>query len=657
MDPTRLVLPFRARELIMASSNSTSVVLDAVIEFLKDIPPFQFLAIPELKTVAKSMSQEYFPRDTVILSAGGEAADSLYIVKKGGVKLTIGTGEGMEVVLDMRSEGELFGLLSMLGGDVTRLDVTAIEDTICYSVPGDQVRLHLLSHPEAAGYLVKTSVTRYIDRSLNEIRERTRLLGDGERLLYSLAVSDVAMRSAFLCNPETSIQAAAQLMAATQSTSVFVADSSKRAIGVVTDNDFAEKVVARATPLDAPVTEIMSSPVIGVEATDPVFYAMVQMLSHNIHHLLVTRGGAAESVLTNHDLLLLQGKSPLTLMRHVDQQSTMDDLVAAQARTSELIPLLMREGAKPSHVTRIIAELNDRVVAKILELGEKELGPAPCPYCWVVMGSEGRQEQTFKTDQDNGVIYADIYGKEKERYFKELASFVSAALERCGYPPCEGGFMATNERWRQSLRSWKANFTTWITDPVQSTAEDAFILFDMRPVAGASYLYEDLWKHNRELLKSANLFQSIFAFISINHKPPLGFFRQLVVERTGQHKDELDLKLKGTGPIVNAARIWSLEKGLKEINTIDRLRALEPAGTVDRKLLTDLREGLEFLTSLRLEHQLRQAKSGAPISNYINPGALSPLQKGLLKEAFEAITRAQALIKSKFETWVWAQLR
>ena len=116
MDPTRLVLPFRARELIMASSNSTSVVLDAVIEFLKDIPPFQFLAIPELKTVAKSMSQEYFPRDTVILSAGGEAADSLYIVKKGGVKLTIGTGEGLEVVLDMRSEGELFGLLSMLGG-------------------------------------------------------------------------------------------------------------------------------------------------------------------------------------------------------------------------------------------------------------------------------------------------------------------------------------------------------------------------------------------------------------------------------------------------------------------------------------------------------------------------------------------------------------
>jgi CBS domain-containing protein len=644
----------------MASPNSPSVVLDAVIDFLKAIPPFQFLPAPELKTLARSMSQEYFPKDTLILSAGAESTDSLYVIKKGGVKLTLSASEGLEVILDMRSEGELFGLLSMLGGEVTRLDVTAIEDTICYSIPGAKVRESVLTHPEAAGYLVKTSVTRYIDRSLDEIRERTRLLTDGERLLYSLSVGDVAKRPAFLCNPETTIQAAAQLMAATQSTSVFVTDEHKRAVGVVTDNDFAEKVVACARPLDSQVTTIMSGPVISVEATDPVFYAMVQMLNHNIHHLLVTRGGAAESVLTNHDLLLLQGKSPLTLMRHVGQQETLDGLVAAQARTSELIPLLMREGAKPSHVTRVVAELNDRVLVKILELAEKELGPPPVPYCWVTMGSEGRQEQTFKTDQDNGLIYADIDKYDamaEENYFELLAGYVSRALERCGYPPCPGGFMATNPIWRQPLSIWKKHFTTWITDPVQRTAEDAFILFDMRPVGGSRFLYDELWKHNRELLKSANLFKSIFAFISINHKPPLGFFRQLVVERSGQHKDEFDLKLHGTGPIVNAARLWALDAGQEQINTVDRLSALEAAGHLDKKLLGDLRESMEFLTLLRLEQQLQQAKEGKPVSNYINPASLSPLQKGLLKEAFESVSRAQSLIVSKFETWVWTQLR
>jgi CBS domain-containing protein len=507
---------------------------------------------------------------------------------------------------------------------------------------------------------VKTSVTRYIDRSLNEIRERTRLLTDGERLLYSLTAGDVAKRPAFLCNPETTIQATAQLMAATQSTAVFVADEKKHAIGVVTDNDFAEKVVACARTLDSPVTSIMSSPVISIEATEPMFHAMLQMLNRNIHHLLVTRGGAAVSVLTNHDLLLLQGKSPLALMRHVGQQENLDELVAAQARTSELIPLLMREGAKPSHITRVVAELNDRVLVKILELAERELGPPPVPYCWVTMGSEGRQEQTFKTDQDNGLIYADIDGYDaaaEENYFELLSEFVIGALERCGYPPCHGGFMATNPLWRQPLSIWKKHFTTWITDPVQRTAEDAFILFDMRPVGGSRHLYDELWRHNRELLTSANLFKSIFAFISINHKPPLGFFRQVVVERSGQHKDEFDLKLHGTGPIVNAARLWALDASLESINTVDRLSGLEAAGHLDAKLIGDLREGMEFLTLLRLEQQLQQAKNGKPISNYINPALLSPLQKGFLKEAFEAISRAQTLIKAKFETWVWAQLR
>ena len=213
--------------------------------------------------------------------------------------------------------------------------------------------------------------------------------------------------------------------------------------------------------------------------------------------------------------------------------------------------------------------------------------------------------------------------------------------------------------WVRSVRAMVLNSSAakWNTDPVQTTAEDAFILFDMRPVAGSHQLYHELWRHNRELLGSANLFQSIFAFISISHKPPLGFFRQFVVERSGQHRHELDLKLKGTGPIVNAARIWSLAAGVREINTLERLRVLERESVVDTNLLTDLRESFEFLTSLRLEHQLQLRKDGVPIGNHINPAVLSPLQKGLLKAAFEVIERAQALIKSKFETWVWTQLR
>ena len=640
---------------------ASSLVLDSVVQFLKDIPPFQFLPAPELATLAASMSLEYFPRDTVILSAGGKASDSLYVIKKGGVKLAIKTEDGMDVVFDMRSEGEPFGLLSTMGGDVARFDVTAWEDTLCYSIPGDRMRDIINRFPDVAGYLLRSSITRYIDRSLSEIRERTRLLADGERLLYSLSVGDVAKTQPVTCfGKRSSIQDAARMMAEAKATALFIKDDDGRAVGIITESDLAEKVVAQATPLDQPSRSIMSSPVISIDAGERVFTALIEMLNHNVHHLLVTREGLPASVITYHDLLLLQGKSPLALIRHVEQQQSLDDLVAAQGRTYEIIPLLMREGARASHVTRVVAELNDRVLTKILELAEKELGPPPVPYCWVVLGSEGRREQTFKTDQDNGLIYVDPSAGQEQvvaGYFEKLVTYVSTALERCGYPPCPGGFMATNPKWRQPFSQWQEYFRVWITDPVQVTSEDALIFFDMRSVAGDRTLADRLWQQIHLLLKTSHLFKSILAFISINHKPPVGFFRQFVVDRSGAHKDEFDLKLHGTAPIANAARLWSLDAGISEANTIDRLSALHASGYGNPKTIASLVESMEFLTALRLEHQLQLAQEGKKVSNYINPGKLSQLQRTLLKEAFEAITRAQDQIKSAFETWVWAQLR
>ena len=131
------------------------------------------------------------------------------------------------------------------------------------------------------------------------------------------------------------------------------------------------------------------------------------MISNGIHHVLVTEEGLPKAVLSSHDLILLQGKSPLTVSRHLAQQKSVEGLAGAQKKIMELLPLLLREGARMSHITRIVSEINDRLMAKVLEFAEAELGPPPLPYCWVVLGSEGRREQTFKTDQDNALIYQD----------------------------------------------------------------------------------------------------------------------------------------------------------------------------------------------------------------------------------------------------------
>lgn len=605
------------------------------------------------------MTLEFFPKDTVILSAGHPASESLYVVHKGGVKLALRSQVGKQLVLDMRSEGEIFGLLSLMSKDLARLDVTAVEDTLCYCIPAEQVQKLISSNAEVANYLLRTSVTRYIDRSLQELRTQTALMGDTERLLYSLSVSDVPESPVLLCKQGTTIREAAQALAGSKATCIFVVDEKGAAIGIVTDRDFATKVAADALPLEKAVTAIMSSPVVSVEASERLFLALLAMVSRNIHHVLVTRQGVPSSVLTAHDLMVLQGKSPLNVVRFVESQTTVQELASAQGRISGLLPLLLREGAKASHITRVVAEVNDRLVVKILQFAEQRLGPPPVPYCWVVLGSEGRREQTFKTDQDNALLYANDSGESGQReYFTQLASFVQDALATCGYPPCPGNYMASNPRWRQPIEMWLTYFQTWIKDAGLHETEDALLFFDMRPVGGDSSLFHTLRTKVFECLKDASMFKSVLAFISTTHKPPLGFFRNFVVERSGEHKNQLDLKLFGTGPIANAARLLALDSGIEETNTLDRVAALSsgPQPENDPTLFKDLEEAFEFLTLLRLECQLQQVRDGQPLSNYAAPDDLTQLQRSLLKEAFRVATRAQGLIEGKFRTAIWSQL-
>ena len=381
------------------------------------------------------------------------------------------------------------------------------------------------------------------------------------------------------------------------------------------------------------------------------------MVSRNIHHVLVTRQGAPIGVVTAHDLMVLQGKSPLNVVRFIEAQTNVQDLAKANQRIRGLLPLLLREGANASHITRVVAEVNDRLIVKILQFAEAKLGPPPVPYCWVVLGSEGRREQTFKTDQDNALVYTDSEDSASAReYFAQLAAFAQNALLTCGYPVCPGNYMASNPRWRRPLQAWLTLFHEWITRAELHGTEDALIFLDMRPVAGDFSLYQALAAKNREWLNDGGLFKSVLAFISTTHKPPLGFFRNFVLERSSEHKDQLDLKLFGTGPIVDAARVFALDAGTEYTNTSDRLSALSSGPERDPTIFQDMQEAFEFLTLLRLECQLRQVREGKELSNYISPDSLTQLQRSMLKEAFRAAARAQALIEERFRAAIWSQL-
>lgn len=215
--------------------------------------------------------------------------------------------------------------------------------------------------------------------------------------------------------------------------------------------------------------------------------------------------------------------------------------------------------------------------------------------------------------------------------------------------------MASNPRYRLPFSAWQKTFDVSIDGAEYHATEDATILFDMRAAAGDVSLYETLWSHVVERLKTASFFKSILGSIAISRKPPLGFFRTFVVERGGEHKEELDIKSFGTGPIVDAARLFALDAGVNQTNTVDRLAALQAAGYLEGTTLTDMQEAFEFLTLLRLENQLQQAREGVALSNHVSPRKLTHLQKGLLREAFQTVARVQSVMDDRFRTAVWAQ--
>jgi CBS domain-containing protein len=642
------------------SAAPASLVTQSVTGFLKDVPPFVLLPAEELRALARHVSLDFFPRGAVILKAGGDPSESLYVIHKGAVRLTLTGDSGDNVLLDVRGEGDIFGVLSLMGGDIARFDVTAMEDTLAYSIPGERVRELTQRFPEVAAWVVRTSISRYVDRALVELRTRSQPTGGGEQLLYSVTAGEIATAGPVLCGEETSIQAVAEMMRQAKAGCAIVTNGDRRAVGIVTETDLAGKVVAEARSTADPVASIMTAPVVSIRDSEPTFQAMMHMLSRNIHHVLVTHDGLPSAVLTTHDLMLLQGRSPLVLSRDIDRQTTVEGVAAAQERILALIPLLIREGAKATHIGHVIAEINDHVVHKLVKIAEEKVGPPPCPYCWITLGSEGRREQTFKTDQDNGLIHADVPDEQRPsvyEYFRVLAKTASEYMARCGYPPCHGGYTAANARWRQPVDMWRSYFSEWITDPEQHTALHGLIFFDMRPVYGDFSLFEQVRAYVNTLLASAGFFKSILAYVSILHKPPLTLLRNFIVERNGEHKDSLDVKMHGTAPIVNLARLFAVDARIQETGTVERLTALREAGYAEAAMLNDLLEAGEFLMMLQLQHQVEQARAGVAVSNYVNPESLSHLQRALLKEAFQSIARAQAFAEARFKTAVWAQLQ
>jgi CBS domain-containing protein len=377
------------------------------------------------------------------------------------------------------------------------------------------------------------------------------------------------------------------------------------------------------------------------------------MMNEQVHHLAVERGNEIIGVVTAHDIMVHQGTSPLYLFREIVAQRQIEGLHSLSQKVPLVVRSLVEEGAKANNITRMITVLNDHIVHRLLTLLHEEMGPAPNAFCWIMFGSEGRKEQTFKTDQDNALIYQSPEDdweaiKTAKLYFRRFGNRAIQHLEACGYPLCKGEMMASNPRWRKPYSVWKSYFDRWISAPEPEEVLNATIFFDFRPGYGQVSLGERLRDYLTLQAPSKGIFLMHLAKDCLQSKPPLTFFRNFMVEKDGKYKNRLDIKTRGLVPFVDFARLMALKHGVKETNTLDRLNTLSENGHIPRELFVETREAYEFQMQLRLVHQLRMMEIGQAPHNHIDPAELSDLEKQTLKESFAVIGRIQSYVKDEF---------
>ncbi len=632
----------------MDSHNDT----DNVRDFLKKHPPFRFLTETELDRVVTSLQSTLYPKGTYILKQDGTPSEFLHIIYRGEVKVTRMTEGGEEMFIDLRGEGDTIGFLSMLSGDRAKANVIALEDTLCYLMEKKTAVSLFASNSAFSEHLITSHLEHYVEKPLETIGRRLLHFTSSNRLLYKTRIGDLTIKEAATIQDDATIQEAAAKMSDRSVSSLIIVNQQRSPVGIITDRDLRQKVVASGRAPSESVRSIMTASLVKVDSQDYYFEAILKMLQHNIHHLIVMHNGSLKGIFSNHDLMMLQGTSPLTIVRDIESQQSVEGLVSESRNINGVISHLLTVGAKASEITRIITEINERLLRKLLQLTENKLGSPPVAYCWMVFGSEGRKEQTYKTDQDNAILYADppagMDPHKIEEYFSSFAELMRDSLQRCGFPLCPGNYMASNPQWRQPLTIWEQYFSQWIATPTSEAVLSSCIVFDFRPVHGDFTLADRLRNHLLLKLQGQDIFLKLMAQLSIQVRPPLGFFGTFVVEKSGTYKNKLNLKFTCLAPIINIVRLFSLESRIPETSTLERIQALKSSHQIMAEFGDELERAFEFISLLRIRLQHEQIQKGQEPDNYLNPKELSTFEKKIFKESCQLIAKLQDMINKRY---------
>lgn len=604
---------------------------DFLPAFPFDAPPFDCLGPEQQALVRGCLRQVCFPKGAVILTPDMVPAH-VYVLLQGHVQ-QLEAGE----VVAVYGPPDFFAFRAVMAGRASGV-LQALDEVRAWQLPGETARA-LIAGNALFSALVFADLSQRLSAAAENRKSREFLS------LMMVRVRDAYLRKPFFVDGGLDLVSVCRLLSAQGQSNALVRDrrDGTERIGMFTTTDLRDALLRPVPPHALAVREVAQFTLVSVQADAELSEALLAMIRHRVHRVLVREGEAILGVLSQLDLMSFVSNHSHLVALQVEQAGSIDALKAAALQMDGLIALLHSGGARVELIASLVSELNRQIFARLWSfVAPPEL---VAHSCLIVMGSEGRGEQMLKTDQDNALLLRDGFacaelGPSVRRFNEGLAAF--------GYPPCPGRIMVTNPLWCQPLAGFQSSILQWLYGADADGPMNLAIFMDARAVAGDASLLVQARDYAHARMAGGDAFFARFAAAIDQFSEPGGWWSRLAALRGREDEEVFDLKKLGTFPIVHGARALALEHRLEEVGTAGRLRALAGRQHIAPDLARDLIEALHFLMGLKLKANLRQKQLGQPLDNRVQLSGLGTLERDFLKDSLAIIKRFRQHLRLRY---------
>ena len=625
--------------------------IQGTLQFLQRFPPFNQMEHAHLAYLVEQCQLRFYaPGESIIKPADGPV-EHFYIVKQGRV-----VGErphtakgGTETTFEITT-GECFPLAALLGERATRTEHLAAEDTFCLQL-NKLAFIKLFALSNAFRDFALRGVSSLLDQVNQQVQQKA-VETLGTQYSLNTRLGELAMRHPVTCSPITPLREAVTLMHEQQVGSIVVVDEHKAPLGIFTLRDLRHVVAEGTNDFNEAIELHMTHAPFFLTPDHSAFDAAIAMTERHIAHVCLVKDQRLCGVVSERDLFSLQRVDLVHLARTIRHAPRLENLISLRGEIGQLVERMLAHGASSTQITHIITQLNDHTVCRVIELVLADRGDPGVPFSWLCFGSEGRREQTLHTDQDNGILFEArdaTQAAEIRQRLLPIAQQINHHLAACGFTLCKGNVMAGNPELCLSRAEWARRFAAFIREATPENLLASSIYFDLRVVWGDEQGCQQLRRGILEQVADNRLFQRMMAANALRHSPPVGRFREFVLERKGSDKATLDLKVQGLTPFVDGARLLALAHGVEANNTLERLRQLVTLEVIEALDGAAYEEAYHFIQQTRMQQHQLQTRENRPYSNRVDPDRLNQLDRRILREALRQAQRLQSSLALRYQ--------